>query len=307
MDFLTNIKIPTVLGLGVLLAGVVTATLLVGQNQIFKSQAGTSSLPKNLLLTNLASTSATIIWQTDQAVAGFITAGSTSSASDFTFRDERDSTQPQKHYLHSVKLTNLQPDTTYYYKVNSGGILTASDKFIFKTPSLSQKPNTPPLIGSVLTQNLSPVDEALVVLKLPGSQTLSAVTKLSGNFILPLTEIRDESLSSTFDLSEPKVGTLEVYNNQLKSNITITIPQDKPIPTPIILGQNQDLSPSPTPTPNPLSKYDLNHDGVINSLDLSIILKNIKQKNPDPIADITGDGVVDQKDVDAFKSATVTP
>lgn len=307
MDFLNKVKIPTVLGLAVLIGGIVTATLLVGQNQFLKSQAGTSSTPKDPLVTNLTSNSATIIWQTDQPSTGFATIGTTSSASDSTYKDERDSSTPQKHYLHSIKLTSLQPDTTYYFKINSGGTFTTSDNFIFKTPPPSENPSLPPVIGSVITQNLTPIDEALVILKFPGSQTLSAITKLSGSFILPLSGIKDEALTSSFDLSDPKTAALTIYNNNQKSNVTITLPRSAPLSTPIILGQDQDLSSSPTPTPNPLSKYDLNHDGTINSLDLALILKNINTKNPDLTADVNEDGVVDQKDVDAFKSATINP
>ncbi len=291
-----KIKIPTLLGLGVLLAGLFSATILVGQDQLFQTRATTSATPKSILLTNLTSNSASIIWQTDIETTGFATIGTTQSASDKTYNDERDSNAPQKHSLHSVTLTNLLPQTTYYFKVNSGGTFFESKEHTFTTPESSDTTNLPPVIASVVDSNLQPVSEALVVLNLVDGKALSTITKLSGSFILPLSGITEEQQT-----------TLVIYNNQLKSEVVLTLPTQKPLSTPIILGQNQNLVPQPTPTPNLLLKYDLNSDGILNSLDLAIILKNVGQRNFQIEADVNSDNTVDQKDVDEFKSFSAGP
>lgn len=293
-------RIPTILGLGVLIAGLVGGVLLVTTNQIFKTRAGSSDTPKSIALANLSETSASIYWQTDQPTTGFIQAGP-STALGLTFRDERDTQAPQPHQLHFITLNNLTPNTLYYYKISSGAVTyPPGEPFSFKTPTDKTTPlNLPPLIGTIMDSGSQPVTEAIVTLELPEAQSLAAITKVAGNFILPLAEIRNQDLVENLAFPESGLsGKLTVFNQTKLSNIIIKLPFTATTLPQITLGQDLDLSSPPASPAATNSRYDLNSDGVVNSLDLSIVIKN-RGKNPkNKQADLNGDNIVDQKDVD---------
>lgn len=299
-------KIPTLLGLGIILVGTVAGVFLVGKVQVFKSSASPSQEPKSITVVNISANKAAVFWQTDQPIAGFIQAGP-STALGLTFKDERDEAL-DKHQLHFVTLSNLSPGTTYYFKITSGAdTYPRGDPLTFKTAPNSSSSSIQPLIGTVLETPSQPVKEAIALLEIPGAQKIATITKISGNFVLPLADLRSEDLSKNFDLGNiSQAATLTIFGPSKKSQIKIKLPAQNNILPPIVLGQDLDLSaqiasPSPTISKNDLSKYDLNHDGVINSLDLAIVINNLGKNPKQKGADLNGDGVVDQKDIDLIE------
>lgn len=293
----SEIKIPTLLGLGVLILGLVAGIFLVTTSQILKSQAGQSATPKNVTVTNIAAEHVSIYWQTEQPAPGFVQAGP-SATLGLTFVDDRDTKAPAPHKIHFVTLTNLTPDTTYHYKINSGSeTYPKSETLTFKTaPSVTQG-NLQPVIGSVISPELQPVSEAIVTLEIPGAQTLSAVTKVAGNFVLPLSEIYNRQLTEGFQIEKANINaqlTVTDFINQ--SKITLELPMAGTLP-PVTLGKDLDLSQKPASPAAEMLRYDLNDDGVVNTLDRSIILQN-RGKNPkNTKTDLNGDNVVDQTDL----------
>lgn len=296
----SKIRIPTILGLGILVVGMVVGIFLTTQKQsaLFKTRAGVSAIPKNITIANVSNTSVSIYWQTDEEAPGFIQAGPSNTLGS-TFKDDRDLGGPQNHRFHFVTLSNLTPNTTYYYKVNSGSSSYPSgNPSTFKTADTSTASNLQPLVGTILDASMNPISEALVVLSIPGAQSLAAITKVSGSFILPLKDIRDADLSQ---IEIPASGTsaaLNIIGFQARSRINLQLPPDNNVLPPLILGQDLDLVPTPASPSASISKYDLNDDGVTNSLDLSIVLKNFGKNPKNKKADLNGDKVVDQKDVD---------
>src|SRR3989344_3638334 len=293
-------RIPTILGLGVLVAGLVGGVLLVTTNQIFKTRASSSDTPKSIALANLSEAGASIYWQTEQPTTGFIQAGP-SAALGLKFRDERDIQAPEPHQLHFITLNNLTPNTIYYYKIGSGGLTyPPGEPFSFRTPADKTAPsNLPPLIGTIMDSDSQPVTEAIITLELPEAQSLAAITKVAGNFILPLTEIRNRDMAENLTFPESGLsGKLTIFNQTKLSSVIIKLPFAATTLPQITLGQDLDLSSPPASPSATNARYDLNTDGVVNSLDLSIVIKN-RGKNPkNKQADLNGDNVVDQKDVD---------
>ncbi|MDO8638343.1 MAG: fibronectin type III domain-containing protein [Candidatus Daviesbacteria bacterium] len=294
----TGIRIPTLLGIGVLLVGLFGGVFLVSQNQlsIFQTKASKSSEPKKITLANLSGNSASIYWQTDESSPGFIEAGDSPSLG-LTFNDDRDIGAPQTHQLHFVTLNNLTPDTTYYYKIVSGSSSFPLDNpLTFKTLSTTETSPTPPLIGQIVDVNLQPISEALINLSIPGTSNLATITKLSGNFILPLTNLSNLENTST---------TLIVFNGEKSSKINLKLPYPQTTLPQIILGQDIDLSASESTNSSPLTvKYDLNNDGVVNALDAGIVFGNFGKKGKNILGDLNKDGIVDQKDIDLLNKVS---
>ncbi|MDD2822656.1 MAG: fibronectin type III domain-containing protein [Candidatus Daviesbacteria bacterium] len=298
------IKIPTLLGMGVLLIGLVGGVFLVTQNQTLKSKAAVSSEPKNVNVVNINSTSVSIYWQTDEQTTGFIKAGIAQQERKL-FLDDRDLASPAPHKLHFVTLTNLQPETTYYYQIYSGAITYPKEALNFKTIAEAQSVNWPPLVGTIINENNSVLDEAIIILNLPEAQKLATITKTGGNFILPLSGIRLQN-STTQSSTQAKLDILGIAST---AEATVLIPPQETSLPPIKLGTSVDLTqinkttPQITPKTSSLSaemvKFDTNSDGVINFTDLSLILQNfgsLSDKTKNPKADLNNDKVIDQKD-----------
>lgn len=290
----SEFKFPTLIGLGVLFIGLVAGVALVAKPQLFTTQATPTAQPQNITVTNLFGTSASIYWQTDQETTGFIQVG-TNPTPNQTFIDDRDTAAPKPHLLHFVTLTNLIPNTTYYYKIVSGATtFPAKNPLSFQTPANTTISTNQPLIGTVLSSDLTEVNEALVALKLENNILAATVTKLAGNFILPLTIFPNFTATQS--------ATLVIFNQQTSSKVKLQLPSTSILPF-ITLGKDIDLTPKIASPAAQVNKYDLNNDGAVNSLDLAIILKNTgplrseASKNPkEKRADLNGDGVVDQQD-----------
>lgn len=298
----TGIKIPTLLGIGILLVGLFGGVFLVSQNQlvIFQTKAVKSVEPQKITLTNLSGNSASIYWQTSEESPGFIEAGTTPSLG-LTFADVRDQGAPQPHKIHFVTLSNLAPNTVYYYKIVSGSTSYPTGKpSTFETPTAIKTTTTPPLIGQVVDTNLQPIDEALISLNIPGASNLTTVTKISGNFILPLTDL--------YNLVPNTSASLIVFNEEKSSKVNLKLPYPQTTLPQIILGQDIDLTLlESSPSSSTLVKYDLNKDGMVNALDAGMVFNDFGKKGKNISGDLNQDGVVDQKDVDLLNVPLPTP
>lgn len=305
------IKIPTLLGLGLLLFGLAGGVYLTTQNQILKTKATASTVSKNVNIYNLSAGSAAISWQTDETTTDFVQAWILPEQKT-TYRDDRDLNTPQTHKLHFVTLTNLTPNTVYYYQIHSGQTIYPDTPSTFTTLSPTETLNWNPIVGTILNIDNRPVDEALVTLELANAQKLATITKVGGNFIMPLSSLRDANLSKIFSGNNtPYKAKLIISGPQSSSQVSILVSLENPSLPPVILGKDTDLTQNtsnPKPTLAPISaeiqKYDLNGDGIINATDLSIILKNFGSlKNIASISaekqkiDLNKDSVIDQKDV----------
>lgn len=299
------IKIPTLLGMGVLLIGLAGGVYLVTQNQSLKSKAAISASPKNVNVINITDNSAAIFWQTDEPTIGYIQAGHVQQL-NLNFRDDRDSGPPQAHKLHFVTLSNLTPETTYNYQIYSGAIVYSPQPDSFKTSTQLPILGWSSLVGTVIDANNQAIDEAIISLNLTGAQKLATIAKGGGNFILPLSSLKTTDLTNSFPTDKsPYTAKLEITGTAKNATATIFIPSQDIALAPIILGTNVDLTQNNQSASTQLTvatssaeinKYDLNSDGVINYADLSIMLQNFGKTPNNPKADINGDGVVDQKD-----------
>ncbi len=290
-------RIPTLLGLTVIIEGIVSGILLNLKEQTFISKASPDLVPTNITLSNLSDTSVTISWQTLVAATSFVRFGQT-NPNEQTGLDDRDSKNPQPHWLHYVTLKNLSPKTTYQYKIISSKVSSETLTFTTGAP-LSSQTGFQPIIGSVLDNN-TPLDGALVYLSIADATTQAALTKNSGNFLIPISQIRKSDLSDIYPLTEETVAKLTILSEKGQATALFKLKNLKSGLPPLSLGENLDLT-------NPIENinYDLNGDGKINSADMAMILQNFgpKPKNEQSSAayqkaDLNKDGVVDQKDID---------
>lgn len=299
----TKLKIPTYVGLGIIIIGIGAGVTLVLQQQSLTTLASPAMQPINIAIGSIDDTSATITWQTNSASPGFLTFGPTGS--EQTVLDIHDSSQILPRVDHFVKITNLVPKTTYKYRLVSGKLTSETQQFT-TAPSTLQQNQTPPIIGSVLDSGTT-VKEGIVFLQIPGATIQAAPISTLGSFTIPLTKVYKDDLSDILPMTQDTLVTLKIISGQNSATATFPLKAAQTPLSPINLGENITLT-APTPTPFKdldLVKYDLNDDGQINAADWGIVLQNFGNSPKNKRADITGpagkpDGVVDQKDLDAI-------
>lgn len=302
-DFFNKLKIPTLLGISVIVVGIVAGVFLTLKEQTFTSKASALISAQNVTLTNISDSEATISWQTSAPINSFITFGQ-NNPGETTILDDRDSISPSNgpraYLIHYVTLKNLLPKTTYQYKIISGKLSSEIQKFTTSVP-IDPQINSKPILGSVIDGN-KPLEEGIVYLSIADATTQSALIKSSGNFLIPTLQIRNTDLSANISITEDTVGKLSIISAKGQTNVSFRFKDiEKGLP-PINIGQDLDLTnstPAASKTTQPdLDKYDLNGDGKINSADNSVILQNLGKNPKNKKTDINSDGVVDQKDLD---------
>lgn len=287
---LTKFRIPTILGLGLVILGIGSGVFLVIQNQSLTAKAGADQTPKNITISNLEDTQTTISWQTDTPTTGFVTYG-INSPDEYTAFDDRDNQSPKSYYTHIVTLTHLTPQTSYNFKIISGK--TSSEVQKFTSLQTLKQNRFKPIVGTVVAQQQL-LDDGLAHLSITGAVQSSIIK--NGNFLIPI---------STLDIQNDTIGKLTIVSNMGTATALIRLADLTGPIGPIKLGDNLDLTvnqitPTPTPTsvPNPvLLKYDLSGDGLINSSDYAVVLRNFGKSPQNNRADLNNDGVVDQKDL----------
>jgi hypothetical protein len=290
MEFINKFKIPTLAGLGIIMLGLLAGVYLILREQIFFSQASPNTSINDITTSNITEDSATISFRTNPSAPSFVTYG-TQNPKEQTALDERDKGKPSSRGLHYVTLNNLLPQTDYQFKVYAGK--NSSDTLKFTTSNSLVNPNQlPPVIGSVLKEDNTPLNEGIVYLSFSDAVTVSSLVK-AGNFLIPIAQI---------DIAEDSKAKLTIISDLGESTALVKLTQSsKPLP-PLKLGQNVDITEQPTSQPSPstddLSKYDLYVDGKINSADNAVILDNLGRNPKNKKADLNKDGTVDKKDLE---------
>ena len=256
---LLKLRIPTLFGLFILLAGLTSGVYLTLQNQTISSRAASETSPKFVTITNIEDRSATISWQSDKATHSFVTF-SGGLLENQTALDDRDVNVPTARALHHVTLKGLTPETSYQFKIVSGKFTSEVREL---TTAKSETGNgSKPIIGSVLSGS-DPLVEGIVYLTIDGIVTQSTVIKNLGNFIIPLSNIRTLNLSSTPSLALGSQAKIQVISEDNKRASATFIIKDDILPIPLKIGQDLDLTDTLGATVG-----DKNKDGVINSFDL---------------------------------------
>jgi hypothetical protein len=233
-------KIPTIIGIVILLVGTFAGVFFLRMNQVFRIGASATDIPKDIRTGNLSDTSATISWTTEGATSDFISWGTTQGSLG-TIENESDT--GQKFFTHAITLAGLKPDTTYFYNINSEGTNFDNNgvPWQFTTGSaISVNSNSIPVSGSVITAAGQPSKRALVYITVDG-YLLSTLTSDSGNFFLQLASARSSDLKQTAQIDPAQtLLTVSVEADGGETSSAQIFPQSaNPIP-PLVLGQVQD-------------------------------------------------------------------
>lgn len=248
-----NRKIPTLLGLFLIIVGIGLTTFLVNQTAVFKTKASPSDQPQNVRITNITDSAFTVSYTTADAVIGSINYGKSTTLGQSGL-DDRDQQSGDfvAHTIHAATVRGLTPQTKYYFKITSGPntYLNNNQPFTVLTgPAVTNSPPTQSSItGKIILSNGNAPQEGIVYVTTGGAEVVSALIKPDGSFIIPLNSLRTSDLSSYYSITNnAKVDVLAI-GDSLSSTVSLSLNENHSIPT-ITLSQNYDFSQGASPTP----------------------------------------------------------
>ena len=236
-----KIRIPTLVAILILTLGLSFSIVLTQQKQFFLPSAKSQNMPKDVKISNITDSSFTITWLTQDKADGFVIWGKSKSLGQTTNEETK-----AKGYTHSATITNLEPETTYYFKINSGGDLYDNDGSPWETKtapklSSSETPAIQNISGFIVNALGAPATSALVFVKAGGSNLLSTYTSENGNWIIPLNKIRTSDLNNSYKINGQDLLEINVQAGP-EGIASAQIYAEKATATPLItLGQTYDF------------------------------------------------------------------
>jgi hypothetical protein len=237
-------RIPTIIGVVLLIVGLGAGILLVQNRQIFRLGATQESIPKDVRITNITDSSFTVSWTTEKDALGFISWGDTENSLTRTEEDEVGA----PGVTHTLSVKSLIPQTEYFFKINSGGTEYDNNDLAWQTktgPTLAQ-PKSNLVSGTVLTSTGDSAQNALVYLTVGGSSPLSTITSQNGSWVISISTARTNDLTSFVTIDDANT-LLEISVNAGPEGVATAqiYPQSaKPVPS-IILGSTHDFKSLP--------------------------------------------------------------
>lgn len=198
-------------------------------------------------IANLSANQATIYWQTDQKDVGWIIFGEKPTQLNKLAYDERDLAANKQRYLnHYVVLRELTAEKMYYFKLISNNEVIsngAQGVFSFKTPKVNTDfKSREPAYGKVIEASGVPVGNAIVLVHIGNSFPLAALTKETGEWLVPLNSLYDKDTYQQLTPGNKDKVTIDIINDNKASQVTTDSSQISPLPQSVILGTNANFT-----------------------------------------------------------------
>ncbi len=207
-----------------LIVAIPVSVFLIGQRTGFFSKASVSSIPKQIRITNISDNSFSVSWVTDKEALGFVSFGEKEKLGN-SASDDRDNGVQKARFTHHITLKNLDPDKTYFFKINLNGNVyqQKTAPATSDTPPLAQ-----PVFGSVLTKDGKVPKEALIYLTTEGGTPLSTFTR-EGNWLITVNNARSKDLSVYIFYKKGDNIKIQAVSGEGSSLISTEIDFTKPI------------------------------------------------------------------------------
>lgn len=232
-------RVPTIFALIILVIIVGISTLLIQKGVFYVGRAAPDTQPQNLSTSNVTDTSFTIFFttsgMTDSVLA--LTDARTGSSIAFDDRDKKSGAH-NKYFSHHITVPNLNPNTSYTYRLIVGGKDYANNAYSAKTaqPITISPPTQNPLFGKVLLPDGSVGSDSIVTAITDGSETISAITDNKGEFILPTNSLRSKDGLNYLILTNDSSFTITVFRQLTSATIKTTFIVAQNLP-PVTLQQ----------------------------------------------------------------------
>ncbi|MEK7526057.1 MAG: Ig-like domain-containing protein [Patescibacteria group bacterium] len=278
-----NIKLPTIVGIVVLILGLGAGIFLLQFKNIFNLKASPDQDPKQVKITNISDKSFSVSWITDKATVGFVSFGESATTLNQTAPDTDDSAKN----VHTITVVGLTPNKNYFFKISSDGTLKDNNGIAWNAqtgPTLSVSTNAQIVSGNVVTSTGQPATQALIYLTTSGSSTVSAKVSANGSWVIPLSKLRTSDLQGYPVLTNKtlveiliQTGTGSIATAQIYLEAT------NPVPT-MSIGQNYDFR---NQTPNNISGTNPEANLTLPEDETPLSGLNIATGSPTPVTGST--------------------
>ena len=207
-------KIPTPITIAVVLLLIFFLARLFGSVSV--PSRASKKIVKKLNVVSPSQNQVGILWQTDERETGWVIYGQNERVLNNIALDERDLQNKRNlFYNHLSLLKNLQPDTRYFYKIVSNDQLIEEKDgkaFSFATASnLALSSNLNPAYGKVIRENGEPLENAIVTLSFDKAYSLVALSKTTGEWLLPLNLILNKSRLNVQTVNQEDKLLIEIF------------------------------------------------------------------------------------------------
>lgn len=233
-----DIKIPSIIGVLLLLTSAFGAVYLTSQPTSLTSKASGDCDPDMIQITNQTDQSADLFFLTSTDCQSSVVLGSKN------YSNLRAASPAESQTIHYFRLDGLSPSTNYTYSIISGGKKYQLSNFNFQTRSTTNNnlPDSSLAWGKILTPDRIPAFGAVIFINIPGAAPISAMSNSEGLWNIPLSSTYDANGTSWF---QPPPNTPEdifvFYPNSPPTQVTANTDRNNPLPD-IIIGQNADFS-----------------------------------------------------------------
>lgn len=183
-----------------------------------------------------------VFWEVETNDEGWIVYGENPSRLDQIALDERDLAERQERKYHYVLLKNIEPDTTYYYRIVSNNELVSGENnepFSIRTiPDNTASSSLSPAYGKILSQSGDPLVNNFIILEVNGAHPLITLTKNTGEWLIPLQYIISSTDRKSIPVTEDTIVNIRIFNETQQSIVKATLSQTHPLPQTVIMGNN---------------------------------------------------------------------
>lgn len=158
----------------------------------------------NVYTSNVTENSFSVIWESDEKEQGYLIYGTSASALTSEAIDDRDSlTSKSTYYMHHITVKDIEPETTYYYKIVSGSVqyMGTSGAYSITTPATESSPPSSQTVAGTVTGTAQA--DAVILIKLTKSGVDSSYASVSsdaeGDWLVDIGSLRSADYSSYFE------------------------------------------------------------------------------------------------------------
>lgn len=241
-----QVKVPTIVG--VLIACFVGLLILRFFSQAPHPSKAEKKILKRVEVTNVNPKQVALYWQTNEKVVGWVIYGQKSNQLNKTAYDERDLTTKKNPFIHHyVVLKNLDENQLYFFKLVGDNTLLSNNNessFSFKTPKdTANIKGKNPAYGKVINGNGTPLENGVVLINIGNTFPLSALTKPSGEWLIPLNMLFEKETYSPRTLGDKEQVRIEIVSEENQaSNVITDLSKVSPLPQTIVIGSNFNFS-----------------------------------------------------------------
>lgn len=229
-------RIPTILAFVILLGSIILTLQIIKSRVLFVGRATPDTTPQNIKITNITDASFAVTFTTAAKTVGGASIDSGEEGATLAMDDKNKSGGEQKQlFSHHITVGDLKQKTQYNFQIisegesysDSGKKFTVTTAPVINTPPTAQNP----IFGKVLLPGGEAASDTLIIATAEDMQTLSAVTKDSGEFTIPVNSARNLPLESYKIFSDQTPITITARRENMKSTITLLYKDAQNIPS----------------------------------------------------------------------------